>query len=303
MYDSFPPFKQLVPEKFRYQSNYYEIWKEGKLIASGPGKIDIYCTVTRYGFMKLEVNQHSFNEPILASPVYFDIFFTLKDRMLLATIPANNTINDCIGLTTIRQEIGTTRESKHFKKNEPYCCSLFLKSMTIAKLTFTVNQPEKLIEFYSPLSDIDLPGIQRKLGPLQQIWEEPFVYPKTFAEADSLLRKYEGLSLEKKVILKQLGRFFSDEQMQDEANFDSHEEKLKLTPDIPFQSIPFLEYFKRNNGSDLKIDFVYNRLSIFDSTGKQVSILAFSRSIQQSFTKADLLKNGTSGWRKSILGL
>jgi hypothetical protein len=58
------------------------------------------------------------------------------------------TNSENMGISMFKMTIGATRDSKHFERNEPYCCNIFLQNGTIAKITFSFSNPEKLIEFY-----------------------------------------------------------------------------------------------------------------------------------------------------------
>jgi hypothetical protein len=155
-FDKFEPFEILQKQDFAFLPTRYEIWKGGKMIVSGKTNSVINVKViTVDGEEKMEV---SFNDVKLnnelANKNIYDEFVTAKDRLQLITIP-NETNGQNMGIQMFKMVIGATRQQKNFNSNEPYCCNLFLQNGTIAKVTFSYSNPEKLIEFYSEKQDED----------------------------------------------------------------------------------------------------------------------------------------------------
>ena len=83
----------------------------------------------------------------LAKSNIFDEFVTAKDRLQLITIPAQTNAQN-MGIMGFQMILGSTRQQKNFNRNEPYCCNLFMQQGSIAKVTFSYSNPEKLLEFY-----------------------------------------------------------------------------------------------------------------------------------------------------------
>ena len=153
MFDSFEPFIQLQHQQFDFHPSRYEMWMGGQMVKSGNTTAPIAARVTQSSFYNKECTLVTINDLDLMSEIttenHFDVFITGIDRLQLITIPANGNDIECIGIITIKNIIGTTRRTKTFLKNEPYCCNLFLLKGATAKVTFAFNSPEKLIEFYS----------------------------------------------------------------------------------------------------------------------------------------------------------
>jgi hypothetical protein len=149
MFDKFEPFKGLQKQAFAFSPTRYETWVGGKMIASGKTNSVVNAQVVNIeGKERVEI---SFNDSVLntelAKKNIFDEFVTGSDRLQLITIP-NETNSDNMGINIFKMTIGATRPSKNFSSNEPYCCNLFMQNGSIAKVTFSYSNPEKLLEFY-----------------------------------------------------------------------------------------------------------------------------------------------------------
>ena len=150
MFDQFEPFNRLKKQNFSFQPSRFETWIGGKMIDSGNTNEVISATVVNQdGNEKIEV---SFNDNNLNSELAvintFDEFITAKDRLQLVIIPEVTDVEN-VALMMFKMTVGATRERKYFRKSEPYCCNLFIQNGTIAKITFSFSNPEKLIELYT----------------------------------------------------------------------------------------------------------------------------------------------------------
>lgn len=145
-YDRFKPFQRLTFQPFIFQPSRYEVWQAGSLVREKSvfGQIEgqLFNTMARIDFINLNLE----NE--ISNGIYFDVLVTQVDRLLLATIPADEELGEHEGLTSMRSLIGATRQEKKFSNLEPYCCSLFTQNGVITKVSFSLNNPAKLIEFY-----------------------------------------------------------------------------------------------------------------------------------------------------------
>lgn len=155
MYDKFEPFKGVHKQPFTFRPSRYETWKEGKMIASGSTILPIKANLINSGGeekVEIVVEDTSLHTELAARNV-FDEFITATDRQQLITIPAE-TNSTCVGMVNMQSIVGSTRKSKHFTANQPYCCNLFFKEGSIAKITFSFGSPEKLMEFYPETESI-----------------------------------------------------------------------------------------------------------------------------------------------------
>lgn len=150
MFDNFEPFREVQKQKFLFFAKRYEIWVGGNLIKSGFSDESIKCEVENINDSeKMVVSYHNNSlQSEISEKNEFDWFITGKDRLQLVTIP-EITNSENMGIMSFQMVLGSSRKQKNFKSNEPYCCNLFLKDGTIAKISFSFSNPEKLIEFYS----------------------------------------------------------------------------------------------------------------------------------------------------------
>ena len=151
-FDQFPPFKSALIADFEFRPQRYEVWQNGQKVESGK------TTSTIQADVRGRLNQGAADILINAEPAVsiihmrknsvYDICITAGDRLQLLTIPKEENQNECVGLAMCRTNLGATRDKKDFAADEPYCCNLFLKNGRIEKITFSLNHPEKLIEYY-----------------------------------------------------------------------------------------------------------------------------------------------------------
>lgn len=150
MFDKHEPFHRIEKQAFRFVPNRFEIWIGGKMVNIGDTSSPLDAKViTENGDDKIQISFQDKNLITELAPTnVFDDFISAHDRLQLITIP-NNTNSSCIGLQAMQMNIGATRQTKNFNRNEPYCCNLFTIQGQIAKITFSYSNPEKLVEFYA----------------------------------------------------------------------------------------------------------------------------------------------------------
>ncbi|UPT65706.1 MAG: hypothetical protein M0D57_14380 [Sphingobacteriales bacterium JAD_PAG50586_3] len=153
IYDKFEPFIQLPAQEFDFRSSRHEVWENGKMINGGNSNTNISCVKTLSDEKEFNIHEKSKidldNIPSninLNKSVIFDLLITQTDRLQLISVPDNKFIN-CIGLQAMKLMIGQTTNKIPLLSN-PYCCSIFLKENKILKISFSFDNPEKLIEFY-----------------------------------------------------------------------------------------------------------------------------------------------------------
>jgi hypothetical protein len=69
------------------------------------------------------------------------------NRLVLLTIPTM-TNAECIGMHTMQQLWPHSRYDHDFESNEPFVCSLFMVHGQLSKVTFSLDNPETLVELY-----------------------------------------------------------------------------------------------------------------------------------------------------------
>lgn len=152
-FDQFESGKYVKVKDFVFKPTRYEVWREGNKIKEGSirGKINSNVRGEKEEYstnILVEIEDAEKVGHILEKSIY-DVCVTSMDRVQMLTIPKEKNSIECVGLASCRNGTGPTRRSKEFEKNEPYCCNLFLKDGNLSKITFSINRPEKLVEFYS----------------------------------------------------------------------------------------------------------------------------------------------------------
>lgn len=158
-FDSFEPLNILEPIEFGFESARYEVWKDGQKIQYDNSYSYMRSLIRKKG------NGFSYLDISIESEIvghYIDDSFPIKlcitqrDRLMLLNVPIDNR-NDSRSLggarvmlevTGVLNHVPMSERTAQLKKNQPYCCSLFLKNGNINKVTFSINQPETLVEFY-----------------------------------------------------------------------------------------------------------------------------------------------------------
>lgn len=154
VYDSFPPFCRLHMEGFEFPFNYIEIWEGGQAIDefsfNGIIRAEIVYEdnkrIARISMPDLALVFIAHIAPYLKLQNDFDDLITGDHRLQYIRVPAK-TNTTCVGLTMMQMLIGSTIPEKNFQTNEPYCCNVFLKNRCVAKVSFSLCNPERLIEF------------------------------------------------------------------------------------------------------------------------------------------------------------
>ncbi|WP_157209258.1 hypothetical protein [Mariniflexile maritimum] len=148
MYDRFGTNQILEKQNFSFNPSRYEIWIGGKEVKNGNTNKLISANVIKVsGIEKMEINiKDSKLENEISEFNIFDQFITSGDRLILLIIPKITNVEN-VAFGVFRNTIGSTRNEKNFKKNEPFACSLFLINGIISKMSFSFSNPEKQIIF------------------------------------------------------------------------------------------------------------------------------------------------------------
>ncbi len=77
----------------------------------------------------------------------FDRAITTGDRILFY-IAAENTNVPNTSVTMLSSLLGYTRRVKNYDSNEPILASVFTINQNIAKISFSLGNPDRLIELY-----------------------------------------------------------------------------------------------------------------------------------------------------------
>jgi len=148
MYDRFEPLHVYQKTDFQFQPSRYEMWMKGEMVSSGRTSSAVEARRSNREDEPVIVTfRESLLESELAFSNEFDAFVSSGDRLQLIVLPKSTNVQN-MGITMLSSTYGATRPKKDFKRNEPYCCNIFLEQGSIVKITFSYSNPEKLLELY-----------------------------------------------------------------------------------------------------------------------------------------------------------
>ena len=151
-FDHWPPFKDFSFQEFTFPVNRYEEWEKEKIVASGYAQFDVCFKYNKGGIFssKVRIDVRIEGNPILhllMSNFKFDRAITSGDRILFY-IAAENTNVPNTSVTMLSSLLGYTRRVKNYDSNEPILASVFTINQNIAKISFSLGNPDRLIELY-----------------------------------------------------------------------------------------------------------------------------------------------------------
>ena len=141
----FPPFSQVRPDSFSFEPSRYDEWRGGKKIDSGLTKIKVDCTFFDEGNSVVRLLYNDLQNKL--SDCSFDMAVTLEDRVLLFSNPSQSNA-DILAVTAFKYTFPPSRIEKNYLPTEPVVSSLFFRGGRLVKMTFTMSNPERLIELY-----------------------------------------------------------------------------------------------------------------------------------------------------------
>lgn len=154
MYDKYSERQIIDFGEYTFESNRYEIWKDGQIIksASIPTSISMKTIGNKIpspNAIKISLST-VLQESLIAHRMYFDVSYTNGDRVLLAIIASNSNCSTYDSYTTfVAYAPVITRQQKDFNHNEAFACSIFSIDNVPDKISFSLPVSELLIAFYS----------------------------------------------------------------------------------------------------------------------------------------------------------
>ncbi len=149
-FDNWPPLQDFTFQKFNFHSHKYEMWEAGRMIRSGEVHCNIkyICNGGIYNRTSIDVKivGNPFPQTLMSS-LEFDRAICLGDRILFYISAAHTNVQNTT-LAMLASVIGYTRESKEYDDNEPVVASVFTIKQTVVKVSFSLANPDRLIEFF-----------------------------------------------------------------------------------------------------------------------------------------------------------
>ena len=143
--DFHQPFQIVQLQPFFFQASRYEEYEAGKMTDSGKTSILVRCTIMSDNRIKCIIGNNDLNTKVMSCE--FDSCVSLHDRLLMMSSP-QETNADIIVVAMLQNFIGTTCHSKYYQSIEPIVGSIYTDNGQIVKMSFTMANPERLIELY-----------------------------------------------------------------------------------------------------------------------------------------------------------
>lgn len=143
--DSYQPFITQKLESFIFKAKRYEEFKNGEKIASGSTTLDVVVKPQCNGQIQCLFANNDLNEKLMSTT--FDTCISSHDRLLMMSSP-QHTNADVPVISVLQFVIGTTCEERYYQSIEPVVGSIFTEQGKVVKLSFTMANPERLIELY-----------------------------------------------------------------------------------------------------------------------------------------------------------
>ena len=143
----------IVWRDLQFRPARFEVWRDRQKIKSGKTSavLTIDLEENGLGYKGLGQVEVRHNEPalfdLLSHENWFDMYGAQGNRLVLLTIPTM-TNAECVGMHTMQQLWPHSRYDHDFESNEPFVCSLFMVQRQLSKVTFSLDNPETLVEFY-----------------------------------------------------------------------------------------------------------------------------------------------------------
>lgn len=143
--DTYKPLQEIYFSNIKlFKANHYEEYKNGSLIDSGNTDILVKLSPSESGIKCLIGNNNLCDR---LSSCSFDRCITLQDRLLLFNNPIETNAN--IPITAMLSTLmGYTRGAYYYASIEPVVGSIYTSDGTIVKISFTMANPERLVELY-----------------------------------------------------------------------------------------------------------------------------------------------------------
>ena len=149
-FDEWPAMQDFTFQEFSFRAHRFEIWEAGRMVRSGETHLNAFykCNGGVYNRTSIDINLSENPMPeTLLSDIRYDRAICLPDRIMFYSTAANTNVQHST-LALLASNVGYTRESKFYEDNEPIVASVFTINQSIVKVTFSLANPDRLIEFF-----------------------------------------------------------------------------------------------------------------------------------------------------------
>lgn len=143
--DSYAAMRPCRVGDFKFLANRYEMYQDQRKTAQGNINSIVHAQYSDDTILVHILNNKIYGA--LDSDFVFDAAMTLNDRILLYSNPEESNVK-CLLFAFLKSLVSTTRKVKYYKTNEPVACSIYTDNGNIFKVTFTMANPDRLIELF-----------------------------------------------------------------------------------------------------------------------------------------------------------
>ena len=124
----------------------YEEYSNGNLISSGKCSARIIIEPAGKGSINCIIENNGIEDRLMSN-FSFDACITLHDRLLMLSNPEHTNAQIPVG-GMLSMFVGYNRVEKFYDSLEPVVGSIYIDGNDVVKISFTLSNPERLIEFY-----------------------------------------------------------------------------------------------------------------------------------------------------------
>jgi hypothetical protein len=153
-YDRHEAEDDIVWRDLLFRPTRFEVWRGGQKIKAGKTTSVVTIELEENGLGYKDLGQMAVRHSemalldFLTHDTWFDMYGAQGNRIVLLTIPSVTNAG-CIGMRTMQQRWPHSRYKHNFESTEPFVCSLFMVNGQLTKVTFSLDNPETLVELYT----------------------------------------------------------------------------------------------------------------------------------------------------------
>ena len=149
-FDEWPAMQDFTFQEFSFRGSNYEMWEAGRKMRSGVSNTSIRCICNGGVRNRTSIDVKISGNPLpelLMSNLRFDRAICLGERIMFYSTPESTNVQNTT-LAMLSSIVGYTQGSKNFENNEPVVASVFTINRSVVKISFSLANPERLVEFF-----------------------------------------------------------------------------------------------------------------------------------------------------------
>lgn len=143
--DAHKPFITVSLEPFIFCANRYEEYEDGQLKASGNTSVEVVVRNQLDGQIQCLLGNNDLCTKLMSTK--FDLCISLNDRLLMMSSPEYTNANILV-VAMLQNLVGNTCLERNYESIEPVVGSIYTEQGVVVKVSFTMANPERLIELY-----------------------------------------------------------------------------------------------------------------------------------------------------------